>query len=73
MELSVEQFMDGIKAIMHKHGIDNNEDIDPILVDAYNKYRNEVKNGKTIEELIPFFYEVANNIVDSRDKDVLTS
>ena len=62
MEMSVEQFMDGIKAILREEGIDDYGMADSILVDAYNKYREEVRNGKSMEQLIPFFRKVANDV-----------
>lgn len=63
MEMSVEQFMDSVKAVLHGYGIENNGQADAILVDAYNKYREEVRNGKSVEELIPFFRKVADEIL----------
>lgn len=63
MEMSVEQFMDGMKAVLHEHGVEDNGEADAILVDAYNKYREEVRNGKSMEELIPFFNKVANDVL----------
>lgn len=63
IEMSVEQFMDGIRAVLHEYGVEDHGKADAIMVDAYNKYREELRNGKSVEELTPFFRKVANDVL----------
>lgn len=63
MEMSVEQFMDGMKAVMRENGMDDCEGVDAILVDAYNEYREKVRDGKSVEDLIPLFHRIANDVL----------
>lgn len=61
--MSVEEFMEGVKAIITKHGSKKiPEAIDEVLVDAYNEYRDRVRNGESIGELLPFFKKIGNKI-----------
>lgn len=65
--MTVEEFMDGVKAIINKHGRKAPEDIDDMLVDTYNEYRERVRNGETIEELSLFFLKIGEKIGDIID------
>jgi len=61
--MSVEQFMDAIKAIICDHEEKVPEGIDDMLVDLYNEYRERVRNGASLEECLPLFIEAGEKIV----------
>lgn len=63
--ISVEQFMNAIKAIICEHDTEVPDDIDEMLVSMYNEYRERVRNGESLEESLPFFNEVAEKVVHS--------
>ena len=68
--LSVEQFMDAIKTIIHERGVNVPDAIDDMLVDLYNEYRERVRDGASLEECLPLFNEAAEKIVRSLDLEV---
>ena len=68
LEMSVEQFMDAIKNIVRGFGVELLEDVDEILVKGYNKYRERISKGDTLEECIPFFRDFAEEVKEAVKK-----
>lgn len=61
--LSVEQFMDAIKSILHEHDVEAPDDIDDMLVSLYNSYGELLRDGKSWEESEPLLTDAVKKIV----------
>ena len=69
MEMSFEQFCDGMEKVMAKFGVKlTDQMVSELLIYAYNKYRELVAEGQSLEELEPFFNDVAKKLYEAVKK-----